>query len=311
MKSLHIQTPLFESKPLKKISGKKILLKMECFQPTGSFKIRGIGQLCQELINNGHEHLVASSGGNAGYAVAYAGNKLGVRVTVFVPKTTNPIFLKHLEFENAEIKIQGNVWDEAHQAALEFVNKTNSGYIPPFDHSSLWRGHSTMIDEIVEQGEKPDAIIVAVGGGGLMCGVLEGLERHQWSDVSIFSAETEGAASFEASVKARKLVTLDRIHTLATSLGAKRVAQKLFEWSTQGQITPLVVTDYEAVLACRKFVDDHRVLVEPACGAALANIYNINQIESLAKAESILVIVCGGVGISIDLLNDYIEQLKV
>lgn len=311
MKPLHIQTPVFESKSLSKISSKKILLKMECFQPTGSFKIRGIGQLAQELINKGHDRLISSSGGNAGYAVAYAGKKLGARVTVFVPTTTNPIFLKQLELENAVIHIKGDVWDEAHQAAMEFVNKTNGGYIPPFDHPSLWNGHSTMIDEVVQQCEKPDAVIAAVGGGGLMCGVLEGLERHKWLDIPVFSVETEGAASFNASIKNGKLVTLDHVNTLATSLGAKTVANKLFEWSTKRPITPLVVTDYEAILACQKFVDDHRVLVEPACGAALATIYNINKIQSLTEAKSILVIVCGGVGISIDLLTQYVKQLKI
>ena len=311
MKSLHIQTPLFESKPLSNISGKRILLKMECFQPTGSFKIRGIGQLCQELVKSGHHHLVSSSGGNAGYAVAYAGKKLGAHVTVFVPKTTNPIFLKHLEFEGADIKIHGEVWDEAHQAAMEFVNKTHRGYVPPFDHPSIWRGHSTMIDEVIQQCEKPDAVITAVGGGGLLCGVLEGLERHGWSDTSVFSVETEGAASFAASIKAGELVTLERINTIATSLGAKRVANKLFEWSQKQPIIPLVVTDHATVSACKKFIDDHRVLVEPACGAALSIIYDIHHIKSLAEAKSVLVIVCGGVGISIDLLNQFLAQKNI
>lgn len=283
---------------------------MECYQPTGSFKIRGIGQLCQELINKGHQQLVASSGGNAGYAVAYAGNKLGVPVTVFVPKTTNPIFLHHLALEGAEVKIHGDVWDEAHQAAMAFVAETNSGYVPPFDHPTIWSGHSTLIDEIIQQSEKPDAVITAVGGGGLLCGVLEGLERHGWSDVSVFSVETEGAASFAASVKAGELITLDRINTVATSLGAKRVATKLFEWTQKRLITPLVVSDHAAVSACRKFVDDHKVLVEPACGAALSVIYDSNKINSLSKFKSILVIVCGGIGISIDLLNQYLAQLQ-
>ncbi|MBX3709911.1 MAG: pyridoxal-phosphate dependent enzyme [Gammaproteobacteria bacterium] len=308
MKPLHIPTPLIESKLLSKISGKKILLKMECFQPTGSFKIRGIGQLCQELIKSGHHQLVSSSGGNAGYAVAYAGKKLGVQVTVFVPKTTNPIFLKRLESEGAEIKIHGEVWDEAHQAAMDFVNKTNSGYVPPFDHPSIWIGHSTMIDEVAQQCEKPDAVITAVGGGGLLCGVLEGLERHRWSDILAFSVETEGAASFATSIKAGKIITLDRINTVATSLGAKRIANKLFEWSQKRSITPLVVTDDAAVLACRKFADDHRVLVEPACGAVLSIIYDMNHLKSLAETKSILVIVCGGVGISTDLLNQLMTQ---
>lgn len=310
MQFLHHQTPLFESKVLSNISGKKILLKMENFQPTGSFKIRGIGQLCQEQIKKGHRQLVASSGGNAGYAVAYAGKKLGARVTVFVPKTTHPIFLQQLALEDAEIKIHGAVWDEAHQAAMEFVNETGSGYIPPFDHPTLWAGHSTMIDEIVQQCEKPDAIIAAVGGGGLLCGILEGLERHHWSDVAAFSVETAGAASFAASVKAGTLITLEKINTIATSLGAKRVASNLFEWSQKRSITPLIVSDLAAVTACKKFADDHRVLVEPACGAALSVIYDSHKFKPLAQVKTLLIIVCGGVGISLELFEQYLAQLQ-
>lgn len=307
MKSLHYQTPLYESKPLSKVLSKKILLKMECFQPTGSFKIRGIGRLCQELIEKGYHQFVASSGGNAGIAVAYVGKKLGIPVSVFVPKTTNPIFLNQLSLEGADIKIQGDVWDEAHQAAMEFVEKTGSGYIPPFDHPTIWAGHSMLIDEIVQQGEKPEAVITAVGGGGLLCGVLEGMERHGWSDVEVFSVETEGAASFAESVKEGELVTLKSINTIATSLGAKRVANELFKWSQKRVITPIVVSDYAAVTACRKFLDDHRVLVEPACGAALSVIYDSKSYNFLKDKKSILVIVCGGVGVSIDLLNQYIR----
>lgn len=310
LKSLHIKTPLFESKELEKISGKKILLKMECFQPTGSFKIRGIGQLCQELTKQGHHQFVSSSGGNAGYAVAYAGKKLGIPVTVFVPKITNPIFIRHLTLQGAEIKIHGDVWDEAHQAAMEFVNKTKGGYVPPFDHPSIWGGHSSMIDEIIQQCEKPDAVIAAVGGGGLLCGVLEGLERNGWSDVSVFSVETEGAASFAASNQAGELITLESIKTVATSLGAKRVTNKLFEWSQKCSITSLVVSDRATVSACRKFVDDHRALVEPACGAALSVIYEGNKVFPLSEMKTILVIVCGGVGISMDLLNQYMTDFN-
>lgn len=308
-KPFHLQTPIFESKILSQLTQKTILLKMDCYQPTGSFKIRGIGRLCQELVAAGHHHLISSSGGNAGYTAAYVGNKLGVKVTVFVPKTTNKIFLKYLELENATVKIQGDVWDETHQAAMEYVHQVKGAYIPPFDHPTIWAGNSTIIDEAVQQCEKPDAIIAAVGGGGLMCGILDGMQRNNWLDVATFSVETEGAASFAATVKAGKLVTLPKIDTIATSLGAKQVTHKLFEWSKKHPITPLVVTDKSTVSACKQFLDDHRVLVEPACGAPLSVIYD--QAPELKNMKSILVIVCGGVGLSLEKLQEYIQKYGV
>lgn len=304
MDPLHIRTPLFESDPLSKVTSKKILLKMECFQPSGSFKIRGIGRLAQEAVQTGRRQLVSSSGGNAGLAAAYAGKKLGVPVTVFVPKTTNPIYLQRLELGYAKVVITGDVWDEANEAALEFVSlHKDAAYIPPFDHPTIWAGHASMIDEIVQQCDKPDAVIASVGGGGLLCGILEGMKQHGWLDVDTFTVETEGAASFAASLKAGELITLDKIDTVATTLGAKRVANKLFEWSQKKTITPITVSDAAAIDACRAFADDHRVLVEPACGAMLSAVYNCIQHPSLYKHQSILAIVCGGAGVSTDLFK--------
>lgn len=307
-KILHIETPLVDSLPLQELTNKQILLKMECDQPTGSFKIRGIGALAQEFITKGYENLVSSSGGNAGYAVGYVAKKLGVKATVFVPKNTPEVYLKNIALTGVEVRMEGDVWDDAHQAAMEFVLQTHAAYIPPFDHPTIWRGHSTMIDEIVDQCQKPDAIIAAVGGGGLMCGILEGLQRNGWSDVDVFSVETEGAASFAKSVKAGRIVTLEKIDTIATTLGAKRIASELFEWSQHRKITPLVVTDLQAITACTRFVNDHRALVEPACGAPLSVVYELEKFPALQSAKSILVIVCGGIGISLKLLEDFTKR---
>lgn len=288
---LHIRTKTLESTAMSKACGRKIFLKMECDQPVGSFKIRGIGRLCQELVAVGKRHLISSSGGNAGYAAAYAARKLGVPITVFVPNTTKPATIGRITAEGATVKIHGEVWDEADQAARQLAQEVNGGYISPFDHPTIWAGHSTMIDEVAEQCEKPGAVVVAVGGGGLLCGVLEGLHRHGWSDIPAIAVETNGAASFAKSVKAGHLITLPAITTIATSLGAKRVTDKLWEWTQHHKIIPTVVSDHDATEACALFANDHRVFVEPACGAALSVVYN--NLPQLGDAESVLIIVCG------------------
>lgn len=298
---LHIQTPLLESYPMGKASGRRVLLKMECYQPVGSFKIRGIGKLCQEYVKSGKTHLVSSSGGNAGYAAAYAAHKLGVPITVFVPTTTTPTAIERITAAGATVKIHGAAWDEADQAARQFVEQINGGYISPFDHPTIWAGHSTMIDEVVTQCNKPDAVAVAVGGGGLLCGVLEGLHRHGWGDIPALALETAGADSFAQSVAAGHLVTLPAITSIATSLGAKRVADKLWDWKQHHTIIPTVVTDQAALTACRRFANDHRALVEPACGAALSVVYD--NLPQLGSTKSILVIVCGGMGVSLEQLR--------
>lgn len=304
--ALHHWTPTLESMPLKMKTGKKIWLKMDCYQPVGSFKIRGMGRMCQYWLTHGKTHFVSSSGGNAGLAVAYAGRKLGVKVTVFIPSSSNPIYIDAIREQGATVRVEGTVWDEAHAAALKYAEEINGGYIPPFDHPLIWEGNSSLIDEVVESGIKPEAVIVSVGGGGLACGVLEGMHRHGWQDVPLVTVETEGAASFAASVKANELITLPKIDTIATSLGAKRIAQRFFDWRHDHVIQPLTTTDQSAILACQAFANDHRVLVEPSSGAALSVVYD-KRLE-LANYQSILVVVCGGIGISLDLLATYLKK---
>lgn len=309
MKSLHRWTPVVESIWMSQRVNKPVFLKMECNQRTGSFKIRGIGRLCQEWIEKGKTHLVSSSGGNAGYSVAYAGRKLGIKVTVFVPRTTNEIFIKFIKSQGAEIKIVGKTWDEADRAAQEYVKEVDGGFVPPFDHPTIWAGHSTLVDELVEQTKKPGAIVVSVGGGGLAIGILQGLHRHGWGDVPLFGVEVKGAPKLYQSIQENKLVRLTHIDTIATTLATDRISEELFKWTKKHSITPLLASDKDTVIACRQFVDDQHVLVEPACGAALSVVYN--NVPELQEVESIMVIVCGGVGISIDLLNEYLNRFSV
>ncbi|MFT4059081.1 MAG: pyridoxal-phosphate dependent enzyme [Legionella sp.] len=297
MQPLHIQTPLIESQYLKNKLNKQVYFKLECMQPPGSFKLRGIGALCQEKLQQGAKTFVASSGGNAGIAVAYCGMKLNVPTTVFIPSSSNPIYIDAIKSYGAKVIVAGLVWDEAHQAALDFAEQHQAAYIPPFDHPSLWKGHASMITETIQQGlSKPDVIVLSVGGGGLACGVLKGMHQHKWENVPLIAVETKEADAFAQSVKSNKLVTLDAITSKATSLGAKRVAQKLMDWTKIHKIENIVVTDEEAEQACWNFAHDQRVLVELSSGASLSLVYNNHP--ALHDAESILVIVCGGINTS-------------
>ncbi len=106
---LHIRTPLIESLVLGQSWGKQVFLKMENMQPTGSFKIRGIGRLCQTGRDQGIRRFVSSSGGNAGYAAAYAGRKLNIPTTVFVPSTTSIELVQQIESQGSEVRIVGDV----------------------------------------------------------------------------------------------------------------------------------------------------------------------------------------------------------
>jgi L-serine/L-threonine ammonia-lyase len=296
MKSLHIQTPLLQSQCLNQQLNKNIYFKLEALQPSGSFKLRGIGHFCQTAHAQGATSFVASSGGNAVVAVAYAGMKLNCPTTIFIPKSSHPIYLDAIKSYGAKIIIGGETAQDAGEAATAFAKENTSTYIHPYDHPDIWHAHSTIIDEVANECIKPDAVIVSVGGGGLACGILEGMHRHHWTDVPFFAVETKGADVFAQSMKAKQPVTLTQITSLATSLGASYVAPKLLAWAETHPIHNIVVSDKTAESGSRAFAKDMRVLVELASGASLSLIYDAHPL--IRDYQNILVIVCGGINTS-------------
>jgi len=307
--ALHIQTPIVRDAEVEAALGKTVWWKMECLQPTGSFKIRGIGLLCQEMKSAGVKGFVSSSGGNAGYAVAYAGRELSLPVSVVVPSTTSDSTRRKLALMGAEVQVAGDVWDEADVAARKLALEEETAYIPPFDHPTLWRGHSTMIDEVAESHGRPDLVVLTVGGGGLLCGVLEGMHRSGWSDVPVVAVETKGAESLHAAMLAGEAVLLPEITSIATCLGARRVADAALDWTRKHPVRSVVVSDASAVSGCLEFANRQRILVEPACGAGLSLIYE--NAQCLSDVQRILVVVCGGIGVNFDQLHSWATQMEL
>jgi L-serine/L-threonine ammonia-lyase len=229
-------------------------------------------------------------------------------VTIVVPKTASAWMQDLLRGEDATVTVHGDSWDDAHFYATELAKQENAAYIHAFDDPKVWEGHASIIHELAETGIKPGAVVASVGGGGLLCGLLIGLHQVGWQDIPVLAVETEGASSFAASVQAGRLVTLDRITSIATSLGARTVAAEALAWTKRHEIIPWVVTDRAAVEACRRFAGEHRVLVEPACGAALSPVYD--QARPLAGLGPIIVIVCGGAGVNLKLLDEWHKKVS-
>ncbi len=288
---LHLDTPCFLSRALTTGSGPEVWLKLDAVQPSGSFKIRGIGWACREYAKRGARRFISSSGGNAGIAAAYAGRRLGIPVVVVVPETTTERARSLIGMEGAEVVVRGASWQEANALAESMVTGTDA-MLHPFDDPLVWEGHASLVDELVAAGVRPDAIVLSVGGGGLLSGVVQGLHRHGWTDVPVIAVETEGAASLARSMEAGQLVALDAITSVATSLGAKQVCAQALHWSLHHPVRSVIVSDQAAARACERFIDDHRLVVEPACGAALATVYD--DAPELGGLDSVLVVVCGG-----------------
>lgn len=304
---LHLNTPLIESLVLGTAGGRSVWLKMDALQPVGSFKIRGIGAACAHHAGLGKRRFVSSSGGNAGLAVAYAGRRLSIPVSVYVPATTSETAKALIRQQGAEVFVHGASWQEANDHALSQVDDS-AAFIHPFDDPLLWAGHSTLIDEVVAAGLDFDAVVLSVGGGGLLSGIAEGLARHDKAHIPIVAAETRGADSLAASLAADRLVTLPAITSIATSLGARTVAEQAFAIARSRPVRSIVVDDRAALDACIRFLDDHRVLVEPACGAALAIGYG--DPSWLAGYGRVLMVVCGGATASLAQLTAWRDGLS-
>ena len=298
MTPLHIVSPLIEA-PSWSTPERRVRLKLDSLQPGGSFKIRGIGHLVDHRPD-GVDHLVSSSGGNAGVATATAATARGLRCTVVVPTTTPDEAKARIRSLDADVVVAGGVWDEAHAEAMSIVDADPAAMaVHPFDHPLLWDGHASLVDELTEQtgstgsaDTAPDAIVCCVGGGGLLSGVATGLDRNGWTDTRIVAVETHGAASYAAAVDAGEPVQIESIDSIAKSLGARRVADEAFGWSRRLDVRPWQCSDADALAACRRMLDEYRQFVEPACGASIAAV--LNECDALEGASDVVVVVCGG-----------------
>ncbi|PWY93619.1 tryptophan synthase beta subunit-like PLP-dependent enzyme, partial [Aspergillus sclerotioniger CBS 115572] len=306
-------TPLVESTTLSRAAGCRIFLKLENIQPSGSFKSRAMGnQILSHLRKpeNFHKpvHFYASSGGNAGLAAVCAARTLGYPCTVVVPVSTKPLMVQKLRNAGAADVIQyGETFSEAGQYMKDVVMSGGSGdggeesedvvkiALHPFDNEPIWAGNSTIVDELVEQippavGEEEeethagralpvDAIVCSVGGGGLLNGLVMGIERYRDAadadakPVHIVAVETKGTDSLATALEKKELVSLPKITSQATSLGAIRVSERTFRYAVEPppgvKVHSAVFSDAEAARGVLRLVDDERLLVELACGVCV------------------------------------------
>src|SRR3954452_11618257 len=130
--TLHVETPLLLSRPMSVDGQRNVWLKMEALQPSGSFKLRGIGHACEIYKSQGAQRFLSSSGGNAGLAVAYSGRNLNVPVVVVVPETTTDRAKELLSLENAEVIVHGDSWQEANNFANSLMGPDDA-FLHPFD----------------------------------------------------------------------------------------------------------------------------------------------------------------------------------
>ena len=266
----HIQrTRLIRSDGLSRVAGGPVYLKLENEQTTGSFKLRGalnaLGSLSTEQRAKG---VVASSAGNHGMGVAFAAKTLGIRAKIFVPRTAPEVKKAGIRALGAELDDSHPNYDAAHAAAVADARQTGREYINPCLGDSLLAGQGTVALEILSDVPDLRALVVNVGGGGLLAGCAS-LVRKLAPDVRIYGAQSDHTDAMARSLAARKVVDIEDRPTLADGL-AGQIDADAYDIAVHALDAIATVTEDEVAQAIAWLHREHDVKSEGAgaCGVA-------------------------------------------
>jgi threonine dehydratase len=222
-------TPLLASRTLDEITGFDVRLKAECFQRTGSYKIRGpLHRLTFLTAEERRRGVVCSSAGNHAQGLALAARIHGIHAVVVMAENATPSKIAATRAYGAEVVLHGSIWDEANEKARALVAERGLTYIHPFDDLQLIAGQGTVGLEIVRDWPEVEIVVVPIGGGGLISGIAMAVKNVNPA-IKIIGVESAGAPGMQASVAAGRLITLDRVDTIIDGLRVKRVGEATFE----------------------------------------------------------------------------------
>ena len=265
------RTPVIAAAPVAQaVTEGDLWLKLECLQVTGSFKPRGATNRLLTLDPAAVERgIITASGGNHGLAVAYVGRQAGVPAVIFLPETTPRAKTDAIAALGAQVRVTGDSWDAANQAALAEAERRGLTYIHPFADPTVIAGQGTLGLEIVEQVPDSDLLVVSIGGGGLIAGVATAAKAMK-PGIRVVGVEPVGAQTLSASLAAGALVTVPAIETKAGTLAPRRSAE-LNLAIIGAQVDEIVlVSDPEMTAAARWLWRELGIAAELSGAAALA-----------------------------------------
>ena len=248
----------------------QIYLKTENLQITGSFKVRGayykMSQLNEEERSKG---VIACSAGNHAQGVALAATKCGIKSIICLPDGAPISKVEATKNYGAEVCLVKGVYDDAYNKAIEIRDKCGYTFIHPFDDVDVIAGQGTIGLEILNQIEDIDAIIVPIGGGGLISGIAYVIKSLK-PNVKVYGVQAEGATSMIDSTREGKVVRLDSVSTIADGIAVKQVGQKTFDLCNKYVDDIVVVSDEEISSAILALIEQHKMIAEGAGAVAVA-----------------------------------------
>lgn len=281
-----IRSPYYSAK-----TSANIFLKLEIFQPTHSFKVRGALNAILLLPDAQRaKGVITASQGNHGMGVIFAAQTLGTTATVYLGRNAAKSRVEALEAMGAKVVLYGDSWDEANQRAMEVARSEGKAYIHPFNDPHVMAGQGTIFLELMTQVPQVDVVIASIGGGGLISGIISAVQ-HFSPQTEVIGVETIGADSMYQSWKAGHLIELPAITSIATSLGARRTEQLQLDIVQRYVREVVTVPDSQAVDAMTELLREEKLLVEPAAACVFAALTH-GQIHVKPHAN-VAMVVCG------------------
>ncbi len=291
LSSIIKKTPLIYSELYSNKSGNKVYLKPENLQRTGSFKIRGaynkIASLSPEQRAKG---LVTASAGNHAQGVAFSARSLDVQATIVMPVQTPFIKVESTKSYGAEVVLHGSSYDDAYEKAMEIAMEKDGNFIHPFDDFEVMYGQGTIALEIIEELPDVDAILIPIGGGGLISGMAMAAKAVNPS-IRIIGVEPEGAPTMTHSLKNREVTSLEEVNTIAEGTAVKRAGRNTFKVVQEYVDDIILISEDDLMNSFLTMMEKHKLVCEHSGVLSLAateklNFYNKNIVSLISGGNT-------------------------
>jgi len=297
-------SPCAYSETLSRLTGSRCFVKLENLQMTGSFKERGAANRLLTLSEAERiRGVVAASAGNHGLAVAFHSERLGIRSVIVMPEWAPLIKVTSARYHGAEVVLAGANYDEAYAHARGIQTERRLTFIHPFDDPAVIAGQGTLGLELLEQCPDMDAVVVPVGGGGLISGVALVIKAKN-PKVQLIGVQAEEMAAMQASLSAGQRIILPAAATIADGIAVRQVGECTFELAMKYVDSVVTVNEEEIANAILLLLEIEKTVVEGAGATTLAALVN----KKIALAGKTVVLVLSGGNIDVNVISRIIER---
>jgi threonine dehydratase len=289
IKDICVNTKLIYSSEYSRECDNEVYIKPENLQITGAFKLRGaLNKICKLSDAKKKKGLIASSAGNHAQGVAYAASKLGIEATIVMPETTPLIKVQATRNYGANVVLKGSVYDEAYEEAKRLEKENGYTFVHPFDDVDVMAGQGTIALEIIEELKNVDAILVPIGGGGLISGIAVAAKSVN-PNIKVIGVQAEGANPMQCSFENGKLVCAENIDTIADGAAVKNPGKITFEIIKRYVDDIVTVSDQELMEAVYILMEKHKLVAEATGAMSLAALSRLKF-----KGKKVVSVISGG-----------------